>query len=251
MVEMNRDCFHGTADLSLSYDIRTGLHHQNRILGIEIYKSVEVLVIYRLVGLLDQLRDGMLTHSFAPGASTCVSRSGDNGISYLECAMAESFQALVVEDTDGKPRATFKSLTRDDLPAHDVLVQVEYSTLNYKDGLAVSGRQKIVRKPPLIAGIDLAGTVVESRSSDFRPGERVVVNGWGLSETQSGGYTRYQRVKPEWLIRIPERFTTKQAMAIGTAGYTADLCMDGIEKWGIRNGPVLVTGAAGGVGSIV
>jgi putative YhdH/YhfP family quinone oxidoreductase len=164
--------------------------------------------------------------------------------------MAESFQALVVEDIEGKPRATFKSLTREDLPAHDVLVQVEYSTLNYKDGLAVSGKQKIVRKPPLIAGIDLAGTVVESRSADFKPGERVVVNGWGLSETQSGGYTRYQRVKPEWLVRIPERFSTKQAMAIGTAGYTAALCMDAIDKWGVRNGPVLVTGAAGGVGSI-
>ena len=164
--------------------------------------------------------------------------------------MAEAFQALVIEEIDGKPKATFKSLTLDDLPAHDVLVEVEYSTLNYKDGLAISGRQKIARKPPLIAGIDLAGTVVESRSAEFKPGERVLVNGWGLSETQSGGYTRYQRVKAEWLVRIPERFSTKQAMAIGTAGYTAALCVDAIERWGVRNGPVLVTGAAGGVGSI-
>jgi len=164
--------------------------------------------------------------------------------------MAERFQALVVEEIDGKPSAQFKSLSMDDLPAHDVLVQVEYSTLNYKDGLAVSGKQKIVRKPPLVAGIDLAGTVVESRSAEFKPGERVVVNGWGLSETQSGGYTRYQRVKPEWLTRIPGRFSTKQAMAIGTAGYTSALCMEAIEKWGVRNGPVLVTGAAGGVGSM-
>lgn len=164
--------------------------------------------------------------------------------------MADSFSALVVEDIDGKPQATFKSLTLDDLPPHDVLVQVEYSTLNYKDGLAVSGKQKIVRKPPLIAGIDLAGRVVESRSAQFKPGERVVVNGWGLSETQAGGYTRYQRLKPEWLVRIPDRFSTQQAMAIGTAGYTAALCMDAIERWGVRNGPVLVTGAAGGVGSM-
>ena len=164
--------------------------------------------------------------------------------------MAEAFQALVIEETDGKPNAVFKSLTLDDLPAHDVLIEVEYSTLNYKDGLAVSGKQKIVRKPPLIAGIDLAGTVVESRNPEFKPGERVAVNGWGLSETQSGGYTRYQRVKGEWLVRIPDRFSTKQAMAIGTAGYTAALCVDAIERWGVRNGPVLVTGAAGGVGSI-
>jgi putative YhdH/YhfP family quinone oxidoreductase len=164
--------------------------------------------------------------------------------------MTERFQALVVADVDGKPVASFKSLTVDDLPPHDVLVQVEYSTLNYKDGLAISGKQKIVRKPPLIAGIDLAGKVVESRNAEFKPGERVVVNGWGLSETQAGGYTRYQRVKPEWLVRIPERFSTRQAMAIGTAGYTSALCMDAIERWGVRNGPVLVTGAAGGVGSM-
>ncbi len=164
--------------------------------------------------------------------------------------MAETFQALVIEEIDGKPKATFKSLTLDDLPAHDVLVEVEFSTLNYKDGLAISGKQKIVRKPPLIAGIDLAGRVVESRNPEFKPGERVAVNGWGLSETQSGGYTRYQRVKGEWLVRIPDCFSTKQAMAIGTAGYTAALCVDAIERWGVRNGPVLVTGAAGGVGSI-
>src|SRR5262245_34392044 len=100
-------------------------------------------------------------------------------VAHVEQTMAERFQALVIEEIDGKPAAQFKSLTVDDLPAHDVLVQVEYSTLNYKDGLAVSGKQKIVRKPPLIAGIDLAGTVVESRSPEFKPGERVVVNGWG------------------------------------------------------------------------
>jgi putative YhdH/YhfP family quinone oxidoreductase len=168
-----------------------------------------------------------------------------------ESSGAESFRAVVVEDIDGKSHASIKSLTLADLPALEVLVQVEYSTLNYKDGLAVSGMQKIVRKPPLIAGIDLAGTVVESRDASFRPGDRVLVNGWGLSEVHSGGYTRYQRLKAQWLTKVPERFTTKQAMAIGTAGYTAALCVEAIEKWGVREGgPVLVTGAAGGVGSI-
>jgi putative YhdH/YhfP family quinone oxidoreductase len=164
--------------------------------------------------------------------------------------LPETFRALVIEEHDGKPKAAFKSLTLDDLPPHDVLVEVEYSTLNYKDGLAVSGKQRIVRKPPLIAGIDLAGTVIESRDGSYKPGERVLVNGWGLSETQPGGYTRYQRVKPEWLVRIPACFSTQQAMAIGTAGYTAALCVEAIEKWGVRNGPVLVSGAAGGVGSV-
>jgi len=164
--------------------------------------------------------------------------------------LPETFRALVIEEHDGKPKAAFKSLTLDDLPPHDVLVEVEYSTLNYKDGLAVSGKQRIVRKPPLIAGIDLAGTVIESREGSYKPGERVLVNGWGLSETQPGGYTRYQRVKPEWLVRIPACFSTQQAMAIGTAGYTAALCVEAIEKWGVRNGPVLVSGAAGGVGSV-
>jgi acrylyl-CoA reductase (NADPH) len=143
--------------------------------------------------------------------------------------MTESFTAIVIDHVEGKPQATFETLTVDALPDHDVLVQVEYSSLNYKDGLAVSGRQKIARKRPLIAGADLAGTVVESRDPAWEPGARVVVNGWGLSETEAGGYTRYQRVKPEWLVRIPAAFTTEHAMAIGTAGYTAALCVDALE----------------------
>src|SRR5690348_12654966 len=109
--------------------------------------------------------------------------------------MADTFTAILLDNVDGKPKASFNELTLADLPDHDVLVQVEYSSLNYKDGLAVSGRQKIARKPPLIAGADLAGTVAESRDPAWVPGDRVVVNGWGLSETQPGGYTRYQRVK--------------------------------------------------------
>ncbi|MCW2527905.1 MAG: Quinone oxidoreductase, YhdH/YhfP family [Pseudonocardiales bacterium] len=165
--------------------------------------------------------------------------------------MSDTFTAVVIEDVDGKPQANFKSISLADLPDNDVLVEVEYSSLNFKDGLAVSGRQKIARKPPLIAGADLAGTVVESRDPNWKAGDRVVVNGWGMSETQAGGYTRYQRVKAQWLVRIPEAFSTQQAAAIGTAGYTSALCVDAIEKWGPRGtGEVLVTGAAGGVGSV-
>ncbi|MDB5720893.1 MAG: oxidoreductase [Alphaproteobacteria bacterium] len=165
--------------------------------------------------------------------------------------MHESFPAILIEDQDGKPKAGFKQLTLADLPDNDVLVEVAFSSLNYKDGLAVSGRQKIARKPPTIAGIDLAGTVVESRSDAWKPGDKVLVNGWGMSETQQGGYTRFQKVKAEWLVAVPDAFTLEQAMAIGTAGYTAALCVDALEDFGISNdGEVLVTGAAGGVGSV-
>ncbi|GAA4257369.1 MDR family oxidoreductase [Azospirillum formosense] len=167
--------------------------------------------------------------------------------------MAENFTAFVVEDVDGKPKGGFKQLTLADLPDHDVLVEVAYSTVNYKDGLAVSGKGRIARKLPMVAGIDLAGTVVESRSPAWKPGDKVVANGWGLSETQWGGYTRFQRLKPEWLTRLPEVFSLEEAMGIGTAGYTAALCVDALEKWGaVQPGgkEVLVTGAAGGVGSV-
>src|SRR5688572_15754713 len=139
--------------------------------------------------------------------------------------MADSFTAVVIEDEGNKARTTFKQLTLADLPDHDVLVEVEFSTLNYKDGLVLSGnRNKVARKLPLVAGIDLAGTVVESRSTAWRTGDKVVVNGFGLSETQYGGYARYARVKSEWLVRLPSAFSPEQAMAIGTAGYTSALC---------------------------
>ncbi|WP_207459381.1 MDR family oxidoreductase [Azospirillum sp. SYSU D00513] len=167
--------------------------------------------------------------------------------------MAETFTAFVIEDVDGKPRGGFRQLSLGDLPDHEVLVEVACSTLNYKDGLAVSGKGRIARKLPMVAGIDLAGTVVESRSPAWKAGDRVVVNGWGLSETQWGGYGRYQRVKTDWLTRLPDAFTPQQAMAIGTAGYTAALCVDALEDWGsVANDgkEVLVTGAAGGVGSV-
>lgn len=167
--------------------------------------------------------------------------------------MSETFNAMVIDAVDGKPKADFRALEVADLPNLDVLVEIHFSTLNYKDGLAVSGKGRIARRTPLVAGIDLAGVVVESRSSDWKPGDRVVVNGFGLSETEWGGYSRYQRLKPEWLMRLPDAFTFEQAMAIGTAGYTAALCVNALERWGAikpGEGEVLVTGAAGGVGSV-
>ncbi len=167
--------------------------------------------------------------------------------------MTGTFTALVIEDEAGKARPTFKQLTLADLPDHEVLVEVEFSTLNYKDGLVVSNnRNKVARKLPLIAGVDLAGTVAESRSPAWRVGDKVIVNGFGLSETHNGGYSRYARVKPEWLVRLPDTFTTEQAMAIGTAGYTSALCVDALVDFGLTKdaGEVLVTGAAGGVGSV-
>ncbi|MBB6470184.1 acrylyl-CoA reductase (NADPH) [Aminobacter lissarensis] len=166
--------------------------------------------------------------------------------------MSETFTALMLEDVDGKPRAGFREITRADLPDNDVLVEVAYSSLNYKDGLAISGKGRIARRLPMVAGIDIAGTVVESRSPAWKAGDKVVANGWGMSETEWGAYTRFQRLKPEWLIRLPDAFSMEQAMAIGTAGYTAALCVDALEDWGKiqpGKGEVLVTGAAGGVGS--
>lgn len=166
--------------------------------------------------------------------------------------MTDRFRAMMIADHEGKPRAGFRELTLDELPDHEVLVEVSHSTVNYKDGLALTGRGRIARRLPMVAGIDLAGTVVESRSPDWAEGDRVIVNGWGLSETEWGGYSRFQRLKPDWLTRLPEGFTPEQAMAVGTAGYTAALCVDALEDWGRiapGEGEVLVTGAAGGVGS--
>ncbi|MBE7184823.1 MAG: oxidoreductase [Methylobacterium mesophilicum] len=166
--------------------------------------------------------------------------------------MSETFRAMMIVDEGGKPKAEFRSLGLDDLPDHGVLVEVAFSTLNYKDGLAITGKGRIARRLPMVAGIDLAGTVVASREDNWKPGDKVIVNGWGLSETEWGGYARFARVKPEWLVRLPDAFTLEQAMAVGTAGYTAALCVNALEDWGtIRpgSGEVLVTGAAGGVGS--
>lgn len=167
--------------------------------------------------------------------------------------MVETFRAMVIDTVDGKPAAAFREVSVDELPDNDVLVEIAYSTLNYKDGLAITGKGRIARRTPLIAGIDISGTVIESRSAEWKPGDKVILNGWGLSETEPGAYGRYQRVKAEWLIPLPEAFSLQQAMAIGTAGYTSALCVDALEKWGAikpGEGEVLVTGAAGGVGSV-
>lgn len=166
--------------------------------------------------------------------------------------MTKTFSALLIEDADGKPKAGFKELSLNDLPDYPVLVEISHSTLNYKDGLAISGKGRIARRLPMVAGIDLAGTVVEDKSGAWKAGDKVVLNGFGLSETEWGAYARYQRVKPEWLIKLPDAFTPEQAMGIGTAGYTAALCVNALEGWGAiktDKREVLVTGAAGGVGS--
>ncbi|AGT08822.1 MDR family oxidoreductase [Paracoccus aminophilus] len=163
------------------------------------------------------------------------------------------FQALVIRDVDGKRKVGFEALTRDDLPDNDVLVEISHSSLNYKDGLAIAGSIPIARRLPMVGGIDLAGTVVESKVPQWRPGDQVLVNGWGLSETEWGGYSRFQSIKAGHLTRLPKGFSAAEAMAIGTAGYTAALCAIALEDWGHitpGEGEVLVTGAAGGVGTV-
>lgn len=165
--------------------------------------------------------------------------------------MNESFNAIYGELVDDKIQVTNKSLSMNDLPDEDVLIEVAYSTLNYKDGLGVQGEKRVLRTLPMVCGIDLAGTVKESRCPDYKPGDKVLINGWGLSETNWGGFSQFHQAKPEWLVRVPEQFSLEQTMALGTAGYTAMLCVHSILDHGIKpdDGEVLVTGAAGGVGS--
>ena len=161
-----------------------------------------------------------------------------------------AFPAVVV--TEPGP-ATLQELTDDQLPDGDVTVAVRYSSLNYKDGLAVTGKGKIIRSFPMVCGIDLAGTVESSDAPSFQPGDDVVVTGWGLSETTPGGYTQKQRLKSDWLVKRPDGLTLQQTMAIGTAGLTAMLCIIALENNGLTpqaGGEVLVTGAGGGVGSV-
>jgi len=165
--------------------------------------------------------------------------------------------AIVATEVGGSSHGTLVQLTDADLPDGDVTVAVRYSSLNYKDGLAVSGQGRIVRSFPMVCGIDLAGTVEESASADWHPGDEVIVTGWGLSETHPGGYTQRQRVRSPWLVALPDGLTLLQSMAIGTAGLTAMLCVLALEHNDLRPGgegddhsEVLVTGAAGGVGSV-
>ena len=162
------------------------------------------------------------------------------------------FKALVIEKDEAGYRAGVRAVDDAALPAGEVLVRVEYSTINYKDGLAITGKSPVVRSFPLHAGIDFAGVVEASEDARFKVGDRVVLNGWGVGESHSGGLAQKARVKADWLVPLPEGLTTRQAMAIGTAGYTAMLCVLALERHGLLPGmgDVLVTGANGGVGSV-
>jgi len=162
------------------------------------------------------------------------------------------FRALVLHEKDGKVEPRLETLAEDALPAGDVTVAVEYSTLNYKDGLVLQGLGRLVRQYPHVPGIDFAGTVGDSKSPDFKPGDKVVLTGWRVGETRWGGYAERARVKAEWLVKLPDGLTAERAMAIGTAGFTAMLGVMALERHGLTpaDGEVLVTGAAGGVGSV-
>ncbi|MER0239787.1 MDR family oxidoreductase [Fulvimarina sp. MAC8] len=167
--------------------------------------------------------------------------------------MADTFRAVLISrDEDKNQSVEMTELSPDDLMEGDVDIRVEASTVNYKDGLAITGKSPIVRKWPMIPGIDLAGEVIESRNKEWKPGDKVVLNGWGLSETHYGGYSERARVKGEWLVKLPDAFSVKEAMAIGTAGYTAMLSVLALEDAGSKpeDGPVIVSGATGGVGSV-
>jgi len=166
--------------------------------------------------------------------------------------MKTRFHALLLRKDGDTQTAKDVELGLDDLMEGDVVVSVSHSTVNYKDGLAVTGRSPVVRKFPMIPGIDLAGTVETSTHSGFKPGDKVLLNGYGLSENHYGGFSEVARVKGDWLVKLPSAFTPADAMAIGTAGYTAMLCVLALEDAGVtpEKGPVVVTGAAGGVGSV-
>src|ERR1700716_472704 len=162
-----------------------------------------------------------------------------------------TFKAIVVEKSDGGQKVGLTDFDEADLMEGDVTVRVEWSTVNYKDGLAVTGKAPVVRRFPMIPGIDFAGTVESSSHPQWKPGDRVILNGWGAGETHLGGYAEKARVKGDWLVGLPARNSTRGAMAIGTAGYTAMLAVMALERLGVtpRQGPVIVTGAAGGLGS--
>jgi len=164
----------------------------------------------------------------------------------------DKFRAFRIDERDGKVVAGFQALTIDELSEGNVVIKVSHSTINYKDALAASGTGRILRRYPLNGGIDLAGIVVSSDDADFQPGTAVLVNGCGLSETVDGGYSEYARVDSDSVVAIPEGMTTVEAMQIGTAGYTAALAIHRMEQNGQlpENGPVVVTGATGGVGSV-
>ena len=162
------------------------------------------------------------------------------------------FKGILIEKDESSYRATLKDIDDSLLPEGDVTVGVAYSSLNYKDCLAITGKSPVVRRFPMIPGVDLAGTVEASSNPDYRVGDSVLLNGWGVGETHWGGLAHKARIKGEWLAHLPSAFSPRQAMAIGTAGYTAMLCVLALERHGITpdKGDILVTGAAGGVGSV-
>src|SRR5690349_3938102 len=163
-----------------------------------------------------------------------------------------SFKAILLQERDGKVSASVEQLDEDRLPPGGVTVRVRWSTLNYKDGMILKGLGRLVRKYPHIPGVDFAGEVESSDDPAFAPGDPVILTGWRVGESQWGGYAGKARVRPEWLVKLPPGLTPKRAMAIGTAGFTAMLALLALENHGLKpgSGPVLVTGAAGGVGSV-
>ncbi|MGR4864722.1 acrylyl-CoA reductase (NADPH) [Caulobacter sp. LARHSG274] len=162
------------------------------------------------------------------------------------------FSAILIDRTEAGQTVAVTQIDESQLPDGDVTIDVDFSTLNFKDGLAITGRSPVVRKFPMAPGIDLAGTVRESQHPDWKAGDKVVLNGWGVGETHWGGLAQVARLKGDWLVPLPSAFTPRQAMAIGTAGYTAALCVEALVKAGVspEQGEVLVTGATGGVGSV-
>ena len=162
------------------------------------------------------------------------------------------FSGILINKTDAGQTVEVAQIDESQLPEGNVTVQVEYSTLNFKDGLAITGSSPVVRKFPMVPGIDMAGVVSESSHPDYKEGDRVVLNGWGVGEGHWGGLAQKTRLNGDWLIPLPKTFNSRQAMAIGTAGYTAALCVDALVNYGIKpeQGEILVTGATGGVGSV-
>ena len=162
------------------------------------------------------------------------------------------FNALIARQSDDVQGVALESASLEDLPQGNVVVKIDYSTLNYKDALALTGAAPIIRNYPMVPGIDFAGVVESSDDDNWLPGDRVVLNGWGIGEGHSGGLAQYARVSGDWLVALPTDISTREAMCIGTAGYTAALCVDALVAHGLKpsDGEVLVTGASGGVGSI-
>lgn len=207
------------------------------------------MLTYRFRGFLRTLFSVTL---FGSRRSMWIDRRRSGAIAPIEENIVSKFRALLLENENKRTVANLTDLDQTDLPEGDVLVSVRYSSLNYKDAMAITGTGKIVREWPMVPGIDLAGTVVESKSEKYASGDDVVLTGWGVGERHWGGYAQMARVKSEWLVPKPEGLTLRQTMQLGTAGLTAMLCSLALEEQGVRgDGPaVLVTGASGGVGGM-